>query len=159
MFCLCLEWEKMGKLSWAAITLPEQGRWKMEDIAKIAQELSEKNNHVRKSVKKLMELWAKKSECGERIRSTTIVEENEYCIYYLYAGKNEIRGVINCAYDYELYDYDKNDYFWDAMSMSSLRAFLRIFPKMMEEITGKMVKNNNENIEFLETMQKLLKGN
>lgn len=127
------------------------GKSEFGELKEIAKKLEEKNSWVRKATKELMDRWAEESECGEDMRSTTYVsisdeeDEEDDFEYCLKSGSCEIRTGKHYQ---RRTDVSGHCHFSniDATTMEELRSFLRVFPKMAEEIETEM--KNKLNIEF-----------
>lgn len=126
----------------------------MENLKELAVKNAEKQSHVRKSVENFMSMWQELTENCENIRSNTIAYKSEHNDYYLITGKKEIMFF----YEYSAkWDYmSGNYYFWDHISMSTLRSFCRKLPVMIDEIKEKLENVNTENDQIIEQLEKMI---
>lgn len=127
----------------------------LDDIRETAKKLAEKNTWVRKATKELMDDWKELSWCGERLYSDTelfVFQENVGDMgFNLVTGTNELKNWFESVED--AVDISNEFVFHEALTMSELREFLQLFPKMVEEIYGKM----NKKIQAAENIENMLK--
>lgn len=122
------------------------------------------NNCLREEVKKMMDRWAEVSKCEEFIHADSLAfSDSEFSLYagehnrnfFLFAGEEEV--LIWKEDIKEHLKMNVKKHFADLVPISSLKLFIKKFPKMVEEITKKMKKNTNENINNILVIENLFK--
>ena len=132
----------------------------ISSIALQAIDLSQKNNYIRSGAKSLMDQWEKISECGEELKSETILAPAYLGEgFLLHSGKSEIlswRQDQERWIDYKEQERLAKEIHWTAkIEMPLLREALKKLPQAINEIAGQMALAQKDNQSLLDMIQSM----
>ena len=129
----------------------------MENLKKLAEENAQKGSWVRNAVEKFMDAWSDATENCELLMSEApvYVRDTPYMTerFYLTTSTIELKATDETG---DLYDVHDSRRFWNALSISDIRAIFEKIPTAIESIEKQLKKANADNDALVNKLNKLI---